>query len=89
MILCRFRQECVAFMTDIQSMFHQFVVTNEHRDLLRFLWWKDGDHANAVVEYRLKVIFLVLLAHLAAQILVLRERQMMGRKSMEKKLLSS
>ena len=54
-ILCRFRQESVAFMTDIQSMFHQFVVSKEHRDLLRFLWWKNGDPANEVVEYRMKV----------------------------------
>jgi len=54
-ILCRFRQESVAFITDIQSMFHQFVVSKEHRDLLRFLWWKDGDPANEVVEYRMKV----------------------------------
>ena len=54
-ILCRFRQESVAIMTDIKSMFHQFVVSKEHRDLLRFLWWKDGDPANEVVEYRMKV----------------------------------
>ena len=30
-------------MTDIKSLFHQFVVAEEHRDLLRFLWWLDGD----------------------------------------------
>ena len=53
-ILCRFRQESVAFMTDIKSMFHQFVVTEEHRDLLRFLWWLDGDPSKEVVEYRMK-----------------------------------
>ena len=34
-ILCRFRKESVAFMTDIKSMFHQFVVAEEHRDLSR------------------------------------------------------
>ena len=54
-ILCRFCQENVAFMTDIKSMFHQFVVTEEHRDLLRFLWWLDGDPSTEVVEYRMKV----------------------------------
>ena len=54
-ILCRFRQESVAFMTDIKSMFHQFMVTKEHRDLLRFLWWLDGDPSKEVVEYRMKV----------------------------------
>ena len=54
-ILCRFRQESVAFMTDIKSMFHQFIVTEDHRDLLRFLWWEDGDPKKNVVEYRMKV----------------------------------
>ena len=32
-ILCRFCQESVLFMTDNKSMFHQFMVTKEHRDL--------------------------------------------------------
>ncbi|KAL9966153.1 hypothetical protein ACROYT_G024179 [Oculina patagonica] len=54
-ILCRFRQERVALMTDIKSMFHQFMVSEEHRDLLRFLWWEDGDPRKGVVEYRMKV----------------------------------
>ena len=54
-ILCRFRQERVAFLTDIKGMFHQFVVSEEYRDLLRFLWWEDGDPSNEMVEYRMKV----------------------------------
>ena len=54
-ILHRFRQESVEFMTDIKSMFHQFMVTKEHRDLLRFLWWLDGDPTKAVVKYWMKV----------------------------------
>ena len=54
-ILCRFRQERVALMTDIKKMFHQFMVSEEHRDLLRFLWWDDGDSKKEVVEYRMKV----------------------------------
>jgi len=54
-ILCRFRQESVAFMTDIKSMFRQFMVTKEHRDLLRFLWWLDGDPPKEVGEYRMTV----------------------------------
>ena len=54
-ILCRFHQESVAFMTDIKSMFHQFVVAEERRDLLRFLWCLDGDPSKEVVEYRMKV----------------------------------
>ena len=54
-ILCRFRKENVAFMTDIKTMFHQFVVAEKHRDLLRFLWWLDGDPSKDVIDYRIKV----------------------------------
>lgn len=36
-VLCRFRQERIAFMCDIQAMFHQVKVDVEHRNLLRFL----------------------------------------------------
>ena len=35
-ILCPFCQESVAFRTDVKSMFHQFVVWEEQRDLLYF-----------------------------------------------------
>lgn len=35
-ILIRFRQDPVAFMADIEQMFHSFVVREDHRDLLRF-----------------------------------------------------
>ena len=42
-------------MTDIKSMFRQFMVAEDHRDLLRFLWWEDGDPSKPVVEYRMKV----------------------------------
>jgi len=31
------------------------MVSKEHRDLLRFLWWKDEDPANEVVKNRIKV----------------------------------
>ena len=54
-VLCRFREEKIAFMMDVKSMFHQFYVSEHHRDLLRFLWWEDGDQDKDVVEYRMKV----------------------------------
>ena len=53
-ILCRFRQESVALRTDIKSMFHQFVVWEKHRDLLRFFWWLNGDPSKELAEYRMK-----------------------------------
>ena len=35
-VLTRFREEPVGFMCDIEAMFHQVHVTEEHRDILRF-----------------------------------------------------
>ena len=54
-VLCRFREKAVAFSCDVQSMFHQFFVNEEDRDLFRFLWWENGDLETRPVEYRMKV----------------------------------
>ena len=50
-VLCRFRQEPMAFMCDIETMFHQVKVSEELRDLLRFLWREDGDLTKEPKEY--------------------------------------
>ncbi|XP_038065549.1 uncharacterized protein LOC119735724 [Patiria miniata] len=42
-VLLRFRQEQVAVLADIRAMFHQVRVSPENRDVLRYLWWPDGD----------------------------------------------
>ena len=36
-VICRFRQEPVAVMCDIEQMFYQFRVSTEHCEYLRFL----------------------------------------------------
>ena len=36
-------------------MFHSFYVTPEDRDFLRFLWFKDNDPLEKIVEYRMAV----------------------------------
>ena len=54
-VLCRFRQEPVAFTCDIEGMFHQVRVNKEHRDLLRFLWWPAGDTSKKPQDYRMTV----------------------------------
>ena len=54
-ILIRFRQQPVAFMADIEQMFHSFLVREDHRDLLRFFWYKDNDPDGELIEYRMKV----------------------------------
>ena len=54
-VLLRFRQNPVAIVADIEQMFHSFKVKREHRDLLRFLWFKDNDPNGEITEYRMKV----------------------------------
>lgn len=54
-VLMRFRRERIAVMADIEAMFHQVRVAPQHRDALRFLWWKDGDLMRAPRPYRMKV----------------------------------
>ena len=54
-VLCRFRQEPIAVMCDIEQMFYQFRVVPEHRNYLRFLWWDSDDYTKKPVEYRMTV----------------------------------
>ena len=41
-VLLRFREENVALVGDIESMFHQVKVRPEDQDSLRFLWWSES-----------------------------------------------
>ena len=54
-VLLRFRQDPVAAMGDVQAMFHQVRVPVADRDLLRFLWWPNGNLAKELEEYRMTV----------------------------------
>ncbi|XP_069809647.1 uncharacterized protein [Dendropsophus ebraccatus] len=54
-VLMRFRQEPVAVMADIQQMFHCFIVKEDNRNYLRFLWHKDNNVNKEVIDYRMKV----------------------------------
>ena len=54
-VLTRFRQGPIAFMGDINAMFHQVRVPEGQQDLLRFLWWPDGDLTQNLEEYQMNV----------------------------------
>ncbi|XP_077385858.1 uncharacterized protein LOC144023832 [Festucalex cinctus] len=49
-VLIWFRKERVAVTADIQHMFHCFVVRGDHRDYLRFLWFRNNDPKKDVVD---------------------------------------
>ena len=54
-VLTRFRQEQIAFMSDIEAMFYQVQVRPSDCDYLRFLWWPDGDLHKDPEEYQMLV----------------------------------
>jgi len=54
-VITRFRQDPVAFMSDIEAMFHQVRVRPTDCDALRFLWWPDGKLALQPEEYQMTV----------------------------------
>lgn len=54
-VLLRFRKERVAVLADIQQMFHCFLVHENHRNFLRFLWHEDNNLSKPVVDYRMRV----------------------------------
>ncbi|PIK46792.1 hypothetical protein BSL78_16343 [Apostichopus japonicus] len=51
----RFRQGRVAIVSDIEAMFHQVKMIEPDRDVLRFLWWANGDMKTSPREYRMCV----------------------------------
>ncbi|XP_060567693.1 uncharacterized protein LOC132726393 [Ruditapes philippinarum] len=54
-VVIRFRKEKIALAADIESMFHQVRVTDEDRNVLRFLWWPGGDLNKKPKCYRMNV----------------------------------
>lgn len=54
-VLLRWRKEKVAIMADIQSMFYQVKVTPDQCDMLRYLWWPEGNITKEPVAYRMLV----------------------------------
>ena len=54
-VIHRFRKNPIAICCDIEKMFHAFYVDDDCRDLLRFLWWQDGNMNTEPKEYRMRV----------------------------------
>ena len=53
--LIRFRQEPIAIMADIESMFHQVCVSKKHQNFLRFLWWQNNNHGCEPLDHQMCV----------------------------------
>ena len=54
-VLLKFRQDYIAVMSDVESMFYQVKAAKEDCDCLLFLWWPGGDLSQDPVIYRMLV----------------------------------
>ncbi len=54
-VLIRFRKEAIAFTADIEQMFYCFLLREEDRNFLRFLWFQDNDLSKDIVDYHMRV----------------------------------
>lgn len=52
-ILLRFRKDEVAMAADIEQMFYRFRVDEDHRNYLRFFWYKENNPDDIMIEYRM------------------------------------
>lgn len=53
-VLLRFRYDRIAFMADVEAMYNQVHVEKEDRDVLRYLWYQDGDFNQEPTAFRMK-----------------------------------
>ncbi|KAK3108403.1 hypothetical protein FSP39_007296 [Pinctada imbricata] len=54
-VLMRFRKEPIAITADIEQMFFRFGVPTKHRNMLRFLWHRNNDVTQELIDYRMCV----------------------------------
>ena len=54
-ILVKFREDFVAIIGDIEAIFYQMFVADQHRNLLSFLWWENGDINEQPQDYHVNV----------------------------------
>lgn len=52
-VLLRFRKDSCAVIADIEQMFYSFLVHENHRDYLRFFWYRNNDPCDRLIEYRM------------------------------------
>ena len=55
-ILIRFRTRKIGIVADVKQTFHQIEIVKEHRDFLRFLWFKDILYNQETITLRFKRI---------------------------------
>ena len=84
-ILVKFRKDFVAVMADIEAMLYQVFETDQHRNLLIFLWSENVDISEEPQHYCMNVHVFGELHRQVVVIIHCEEQQGIENKSMEKK----
>ena len=59
-VITRFRKEPVAVIGNIGFMFHEVLVPEKDRSLLRFLWWENHDTSSKILDFEMNVAVIML-----------------------------
>ena len=54
-VLTRFREDRIAVMANVESMFYQVRVPEKDSSFLHFLWWDDDNMATEAWEYQMLI----------------------------------
>ena len=54
-VLTKFRENKVAFVADIEKVYYQMFIAEQHGSLLRFLWWKEWNITDKPIDYEMCV----------------------------------
>ena len=52
-VLLQFREEQVAASGDTEAVFHQVKTPEDHRKFLRFLWWKNSNPTQEILDHEM------------------------------------
>ena len=86
-ILIRYRQGKVALVADIEKTFFQVLVSKEHRSLLHFLWWQDGNLSKKLIDHEICVHVFGGTSSPSYSNYVLKRTSIDGEDSLERQLL--
>ena len=86
-VLTKFRENKVAFMADLEKMYFQIFVAEQHRSLLPFLWWKEVNLSDKPNDYEMFVHVFGGVSSGACSNYTLKLQQLRMRRNLVKKLL--
>ena len=86
-VLTKFMENKVTFMADIEKIYFQIFVAEQHKSLLLLLWWKEGNISDKPIVYEVHVHVFEGVSSGACSNYALKMTAIEKRKNLVKKLL--